>query len=194
MQKQEGREKGQALLAAFAENPKEKSLIEKKLQDRLYQTDCWKNSSTIGITLSSAVEWDTKSVIRRAWSEGKQVAVPKTIPSQKKMQFYYLTNFEEACPGHFGMLEPVPEKTVPVNKKDITLLLVPGLIYTKEGFRIGFGGGYYDRYLADFPNRSLALLHSSQIVPEFEVETFDRPVDYLITEKETIQTKPYTKN
>src|SRR5699024_8900956 len=100
-----------------------------------------------------------------------------------------VTNFEQVRRGHFGMEEPVPEKTQKIEKQQIDLMIVPGLIYNESGYRIGFGGGYYDRFLSDFSHATLALLHSDQLVSSFPVEKFDIPVAFLVTEEGMISSK-----
>lgn len=85
--------------------------------------------------------------------------------------------------GYFGLDEPDVKKTTPVKKDAIDLLIVPGLVFTKKGYRVGFGGGYYDRYLTDFTQPTVSLVHTKQFVEDFPIEPFDIPVQYLVTEK-----------
>jgi len=186
MNKAEWRKTGIDILSSFSKE--EKEAIEQQLHQLLFSTDLWKESQTIGVTLSSPTEWDTRRIILRAWQEGKKVCVPKTVPQTKQMHFYHITDFNQAAPGHFGMEEPLPDKTERLDKKEINLLLVPGLIYNKEGYRIGFGGGYYDRFLMDYPHTTLALLHSKQLSPLIPVEKHDIRLQYLLTEKKCFST------
>lgn len=165
----------------------EKQQIERHIITTLLATEIWKKSNVIGITLSLDIEWDTKSIIKRAWSQGKTVCIPKTYPDEHKIVFYKITSFEQVKKQYYGLEEPVPEKTVALTKDQIDLLIVPGLVFNKGGFRIGFGGGYFDRFLADFPNETVSLLSQLQLVDKIPVENFDIPVENLIVENEIMK-------
>ncbi|EXJ24017.1 5-formyltetrahydrofolate cyclo-ligase [Alkalibacterium sp. AK22] len=162
--------------------------IENDLLDHLFESSLWEQAVSIGVTVSSPREWDTRTIIEKAWEEDKYVCVPKSIHDSKALHFYKLTSFKQLEKGYFGLEEPVPDKTVRCQKADMDLLIVPGLIFNRQGFRIGYGGGYFDRFLKDFHGRTVSLLHSSQLVNTFEAEEHDVPVDYLITEEGLLQT------
>lgn len=162
---------------------KERADISEQLQTNLYATDLWKNADMIGLYLSVGTEWDTRAIIKQARAEGKRVCIPKTMPETWEMIFYQVDDLSQVGPGHWGLDEPIVETTVPVAKEDIALLIVPGLIYTRDGYRVGQGGGYYDRFLTDFINPTVSLLHSNQLVSSLQIEHFDIPINYLITEE-----------
>ncbi|WP_433743147.1 5-formyltetrahydrofolate cyclo-ligase [Falsibacillus pallidus] len=151
----------------------------------LFSTPEWKNAQTIGITVSNSPELDTWSIIKRAWDEGKRTAVPKCLPENKGMVFKQLTTFTELERVFFGLYEP-KESTSPILKVDIDLMIVPGLAYQKNGYRIGFGGGYFDRYLSDYEGAALSLAFKEQIVDSLPFESFDIPVHKIIVEREVI--------
>lgn len=157
------------------------------LQTALFQTELWQNAGTIGIYLSMGNEWDTWAIVAEAFKAGKQVVVPKTVPKTKTLVFFQITDENQTEKGNFGLTEPIVEATIPVEKNEIDLLIVPGLIFTKEGYRIGFGGGYYDRYLANFIHTTVSLASNRQVVESFPIESFDIPVNYLITEVGIVQ-------
>ncbi|HIZ71360.1 MAG TPA: 5-formyltetrahydrofolate cyclo-ligase [Candidatus Atopostipes pullistercoris] len=157
--------------------------ISNQIQDQLFQSDLWRDAQTIGVYLSVGNEWDTREIVNRALEEGRDVVIPKTFPDTKEMVFYQITDLKQTVKGPFNLDEPDTNQTEPVDKDRIDLLVVPGLAFTENGYRIGFGGGYYDRYLANFIHPTVSILHSSQILDTFLVEHFDIPVSYLITEK-----------
>lgn len=163
--------------------------IENDLLDHLFESSLWEEASSIGVTVSSRREWDTRSIIEKAWEEDKRVCVPKSIHDTKVLHFYEITSFRQLEKGYFGLEEPLPDKTVRCHGEDMDLLIVPGLVFNRQGYRIGYGGGYFDRFLAGFSGRTVSLLHSCQLVGSFEVEAHDLPVDFLITEDGLIQTK-----
>lgn len=172
------------MLAAFAQlETAEHEEISNALQKRLFQSGLWENAETIAVYLSVRNEWDTRKIVEQAWADGKRVAIPKTIPDTKDMIFYAITDWSQTVKGPFQLEEPNIEETVRVEKEEMELMLVPGLVFTKEGYRIGFGGGYYDRFLADFIHPTASLVHTNQLTDSFYIEAFDIPVNYLITEQ-----------
>lgn len=160
----------------------EKIAIEKKLEENLFQSKEWQEAERVGVTLAQGFEWNTLGIVERAWQEGKQVCAPKCIPQQKAMIFYDFTNLEQLEKGFHNLVEPKPEETKEVSKTSIDLILVPGLIFDKKGYRIGFGGGYYDRFLKDFSKHTIALIYSKQVRTGLPIESFDVPVRKIITE------------
>ncbi|MCF3941962.1 5-formyltetrahydrofolate cyclo-ligase [Oceanobacillus alkalisoli] len=159
-----------------------KAEIEKEIIQNLINSELWKQATTVGITVSAGFEWDTEALIKEGWKERKTVVVPKCVPDVRRLDFYKLDHFEQLEASYFNLREPNPSETVKVDKQEIDLLVVPGLVFDERGYRVGFGGGYYDRFLTDYPNRTVSLLYSGQLVAEVPKESFDVPVEYLITE------------
>ena len=143
----------------------------------------WKKAETIGIYLSFGNEWDTRIIIKKAWKAGKKVVIPKTFPDVKGMEFYQINDFSEVKKGHFDIEEPIIENKTCTKKDHIDLLVVPGLIFSKDGYRIGFGGGYYDRFLTDFIHPTISLVWSGQLTDDLPTNQYDLPVRYILTEK-----------
>lgn len=161
----------------------ERSRVEKTMHDHLYDSLLWQEAQCIALTVSGEDEWDTRPVIEKAWSEGKSVCVPKSIHSERALHFYKLTSFDQLERGYFGIEEPQTDKTERCEKEAIDLLIVPGLVFTAAGYRIGFGGGFFDRFLKGFNKPTVSLLHSNQIVESFPIEPHDVPVNFLVTEE-----------
>lgn len=162
-----------------------------KVAGVLFTTDEWKNADTIGITVSRGKELDTSYIIRKAWEEGKNLAIPKCIHKTKEMDFRLFTDYSQLEIVYFGLQEPKVETTTAVSPNQIDLLIVPGLIYDEKGYRIGFGGGYFDRYLANYRNNTITLAFDLQVVDEIPKEDFDLPVQKIITDKRVIQSNGY---
>lgn len=160
-----------------------------KIATRLFDDDDWKQANVIGITISKRPEVDTYQIIRKAWEQGKQVVVPKCNPKEKKLVFRTLKEFSQLESVFYGLYEPIEDQTAKVEADDIDLLIVPGLAYTKTGYRVGFGGGYYDRFLTAYSGKTLSMAFENQIVEQFQVETHDLPVSKIITNVEVIYTK-----
>ena len=138
----------------------------------------------IGITISSPPEVDTFQIIRKAWDEGKQIVIPKCLPKERKMDFRKLERFDQLESVYSGLLEPIESKTNLVEPSDIDLLIVPGIAFDSEGFRMGFGGGYYDRFLQSFKGNTVSLAFREQIVSNLPKEDHDIPVEKIITDEE----------
>lgn len=102
------------------------------------------------------------------------------------MIFRQITNFDQLETVYMSLREPIPALTVETEANEIDLLFVPGVAYTRRGERIGYGGGYYDRYLLQYEGKTLSLAFDFQIVSYIPTESFDQNVQKIITEKETI--------
>lgn len=156
--------------------------IEDQLLNHLCAQNFWKNATIIGITISQDSEWNTRPIIEAAWQQGKKVCVPKCYPDKKKLSFYQIESYEQLEVVFYNLQEPIPNETTYIDKKHIELLIVPGLVFDQNGFRIGFGGGYYDRFLKDFTNPTVSLISKRQLVDRVPREHFDIPVQHIITE------------
>lgn len=135
-------------------------------------------------------EVETRDIITRSLAMGKKVAVPLTVSREKKLIPSQVYDFPgDLAPGCWGILEPRPETLRPVDPSEIDLVLVPGLAFDRQGHRLGYGGGFYDRFLAQLPapSTSVALAYSFQVLPEVEHGENDWPVDIIITEAEIIR-------
>lgn len=142
----------------------------------------WNKAKTIAVTVSRGREVDTINIINKAWQEKKQVVVPKCDPKSNTMIFRKITSFQQLETVFFGIQEPIVRETTPVSPDDIDLMIVPGICFDLEGYRIGYGGGYYDRYLAKYHNDSLSLAFSFQLFTRIPREPHDLPIKGLITE------------
>ncbi|MBD1378887.1 5-formyltetrahydrofolate cyclo-ligase [Metabacillus arenae] len=160
--------------------------LTERVLHNLYHTTEWKNAATIGVTFARNREIPTFSLINKAWEEGKIVCLPRCNPVTKQMNFRKFTHEDELETIYFGLKEPIELKTELIQPQDIDLLIVPGVCFNKSGFRIGYGGGYYDRYLADFQGITLSLGLSCQLVDDLPIEDHDIPVRKIITEHEVI--------
>lgn len=157
-----------------------------KIMEQLLTQDVYRNAQVIGITISRFPEVDTKPLIEAAWRAGKKVAIPKCIPSTREMNFRIFTSYDELETVYINLLEPIVDRTTAVSKDQIDLLIVPGIVYSSRGYRIGFGGGYYDRYLTNYACRTISLAFESQLNQNIPIEEHDIPVQAIITENERI--------
>ncbi|SIS36886.1 5-formyltetrahydrofolate cyclo-ligase [Salimicrobium flavidum] len=147
----------------------------------------WAEAETIAITVSKFPEWSTKYYVEKAWKEGKKVAIPKVSPSLKDMDFYLVRSYDQLIPGYSGIMEPDTSTCSIIHKIDIDLLFVPGLLFNYQGYRIGFGGGFYDRYLAGFHGTTVSITSEAQLKRKLPLEEHDIPVQVIITENRIIR-------
>lgn len=158
-----------------------------QIAKRLYQDEYWKMASTVAITMSKMPEVDTWQMIRKAWEQEKRIVVPKCEPKSRAMDFRELTQFSQLESVYSGLFEPIVSETVKVKQDEIDLVIVPGLAFSKTGYRLGFGGGYYDRFLANYQGKTLSLGFESQIVSGIPIEAHDIPVSKIISNIEVIK-------
>ncbi len=160
--------------AMTAEEIEEKSRI---LCQMLVQTEEYRRAQTIYGYLPFNQEVRTLPILEQALRDGKKVALPKIL--DKQMHFAYITDFSQAQRGYGGT--PEPADGAPVAQDRTALVLVPGLAFDQRGFRIGYGGGFYDRFLAQEPEHpAIALCYDFQMLPKLETEEFDVPVDRVL--------------
>lgn len=152
-----------------------------EIAKQLFVDALWQEANTIGITVSNHPEVDTYQIIRKAWEQGKRVVVPKCHPKEKQMSFHELKQFTQLESVFYGLLEPIEALTPKVDAADIDLLIVPGLAYSSKGYRLGFGGGYYDRFLSTYKGRTVSLAFPIQLKEDIPIQDHDLPVNKIIT-------------
>ncbi|MCY8592704.1 5-formyltetrahydrofolate cyclo-ligase [Bacillus haynesii] len=149
---------------------------------KLFQSKQWKKASVIALTISRNREVPTKPIIEQARLEGKTVCIPKCMPETKEMHFRSYQDENDLEVVYFGLQEPIVHKTERMDPEDIDFILVPGICYDRTGYRIGYGGGYYDRYLADFTKDTASLAFECQVIDHVPKEPHDIPVKQVLTE------------
>ena len=151
--------------------------------------DVYQNARTLAVYVSFGSELNTFPLIEQALSDGKRVAVPYCVPKTHIMKMLSIAHFpDDLHPGTMGILEPDPAVSPELAPDAIDLIVVPGVGFTKRGERLGYGGGFYDRYLLKLK----ATAHLVALVPEFllfdalPTEAHDLRIPTLITEKRII--------
>ncbi len=175
MEKSEIRAMIRAKKRAMTETQIEKA--SRELGNLFRQTSLYQRAKTIYGYLPYNQEVRTTAMLEQAIKDGKRVAVPKVFGDQ--MKFIYLEDFTQVAPGYAKIPEPIADG--PVADDPTALVLMPGLAFDLEGHRIGYGGGFYDKFLADEPDHpTLALCYGFQVVSHLQTERFDIPVDQVI--------------
>ena len=151
-----------------------------KIQVALFSLDCFKSADTVCTFISAFKEPDTVEIIKRLLGDGKKVVVPVTDTNNTTLILSYIENMADLKKGAFGILEPTTVK--PARESDIDAVLVPGLAFDKNGGRMGFGKGYYDRFLEKTDAVKIALCYDFQLSDQIPTEPHDVPMDIIITE------------
>ena len=160
-----------------AMTPGQIEIASEKLVQMFLETELYRNAKTIYGYLPYNQEVRTVPILEQALADGKRVAVPKVY--DEEMKFIYLPDLTQVETGYAGIPEPIADG--PIGDDPTALVLMPGMAFTKEGHRIGYGGGFYDKFLANAPNHpTIALCYGFQIVEDLPTEEFDVPVDIVL--------------
>ena len=154
----------------------EKEVMDAWLTEQLLLHPFYKEAKTIATYLSFPHEFQTARLIEQAQKDGKTLLIPKTYP-HGKMDFVVYKP-EQLERNSFGLLEPQGDFTI-LESSQIDLIHVPGLAFNPSGYRIGYGGGYYDRYLEYFPGHTISTIYPCQI-QNFQPEHYDIPVEEVL--------------
>lgn len=156
----------------------------KSIRRRLEQSALYQECSTLMTYVSAKDnEVDTCVLIDSALQSGRVVVVPVVIPGEPELRWARIGSRSELTLAKFGLLEPNPFQRRYVDVHDDALCVVPGLAFTRDGWRIGYGGGYYDRFLASFQGTSVGLAFEIQLAPLLPKGIHDQQLHYVLTEK-----------
>lgn len=181
--------------------PVERTAFSKEIVDKIIHLDCYRNASALLVYVNFRSEVETITLIEKALMDKKTVFAPAV--SGLEMEFFQITSLSELKSGYQGIMEPVQETKVSyrawVRQRETaskkTLLCMPGAAFDRERNRIGYGGGYYDRYLFALSKEpemqsgnieSVALAFSCQIFSKIPCEPHDRRPGRIVTEKEIL--------
>lgn len=139
------------------------------------------------IYVSTEIEVDTRNFILWLFENNIEVAVPKCDPISCEMSFFIIDSFDDLESGSYKILEPDINKCVLAENSDKDICIVPGLSFDKNGFRLGFGKGYYDRFLADFKGTKIGFCYENCLSDSLPRDEYDVSVDFLITEKRVVK-------
>ena len=163
---------------------KKRAMTEEEIVDRseklgqlFVQSEAYRKAKTVYGYLPYNQEVRTVPMLEQALRDGKRVAVPKIYGDT--MKFLYLDDLSKVEKNDMGIPEPIAD--TPVAEDKTALVLMPGLAFTEQGDRMGYGGGFYDRFLAEEPDHpTLALCYDFQMVDSLPTEEFDIPVDTVL--------------
>lgn len=175
----------QILRKRDAINPQEKEILDHKIFKNLINSSFYCKASTIFTFVSFKSEVDTHKLINQAIKDGKIVGVPKIKSKEKGIEVFEIKSLKNLEKGYFGILEPKGNCPIIIPPEDINLALIPGLAFDLKGGRVGYGGGYYDRYLAKVNKKTakLALGYHFQLLGNVPVDDHDIRINGIITDE-----------
>lgn len=157
----------------------------------------WKRAQMVLSYLSVEDEVDTRALIQCAWDHGKAVALPRVIPHTRRMDWYLIDDFDHLEQGSFDIEEPPVEtaRLVRVGDENMgvvpMLAVVPGLTFDHAGYRLGYGGGYYDTFLAAFAGDAIGLCREAQLAADLSaqgvLDAHDQAVVCVVTEERVLR-------
>lgn len=166
------------------ENKAEKDSL---VAQNLLSLDEIKKADTVLCYISLDDEICTDEIVRVLLDSGKSVGAPYCVNNNGNMDFYYITDFDDLRIQSFGVREPVIEKCKKVTSFDNTIIILPGLCFDPNGNRLGYGKGYYDRFLQIHSLISVGLCYNSLIVKKVPTDMYDKKADIIVTENDIIR-------
>ncbi len=163
-------------------NPRK--LKNKKIYSRLIESQKYKDSNMIFVFVSYNSEVSTHDIIIQGLKDGKRICVPKVIDKTRGMKAIEIKSFGDLKEGFKGILEPEFREDLIVDEKDIDLAIVPGVAFDCHGGRLGYGGGFYDRFLPLLNPKCniIGLCYKEQIIEKVPMEEEDVKINCIITE------------
>lgn len=163
-------------------SPREKAESDARITAQVLSSDAYLSAQTVLCYVSLPQEIDTTCILANALMCGKRIAVPR-CRGNGQMDFFVISSPDDLLSGMHGIPEPKETCSLCTPQPD-DLCIVPCLAADARGFRLGYGGGYYDRYLAQHPVRTIGLCHAASVTQTLPTDSFDIPLQKIVTEKE----------
>lgn len=160
--------------------------LSEKIIDTVLKLPVFKKAKTVMVYLNFKNEVDSLRMIEESYKAGKKVVIPHCVKETMEIIPSELNDIEtEIAKGKNGYLQTKKECVKPVPVEDIDLIIVPGIAFDKRCYRLGFGAGYYDRFLRklNFEKPTIGLCYDFQIIHSIPTEPHDIPLDFIITEE-----------
>lgn len=185
LEKQRLREEHLAAREALSEQ--ERSVLDNRITQKLLATSEYAEATTVLTYVSVSSEVSTRMFIECALRDGKTVAVPRCLPGHC-LEFVAIASLEQLVAAPFNLLEPAKElPAVTEDQKNNSICIVPALLVDTKGYRLGYGAGFYDRFLSTYPGKKICLAYQQSLSRETLPHTaFDVAVDVVITESEVL--------
>lgn len=185
LEKQRLREERLAAREVLSEQ--ERSVLDDRITQKLLATSEYAEATTVLTYVSVSSEVSTRMFIESALRDGKTVAVPRCLPGHC-LEFVAITSLDQLIAAPFGLLEPPKElPALTEEQMDASICIVPALLVDAKGYRLGYGAGFYDRFLSTYPGKKICLVYQQNLSREMLPHTtFDVAVDVVITESDVL--------
>lgn len=164
----------------------ERNRLDRLIADRFLTLPQYREAKTVLFYVSLPLEVDTYALMERAFRDDKTVAAPRCVPGTREMDFYILRDIRDLAPGAFGVSEPKVESCEKLTDLSDGLCVVPALGFARDGYRLGYGKGYYDRFLARFSGRTVGLVYDACLKEHLPHDRFDCRVEQIVTENQLL--------
>ena len=164
-----------------------KEFLDERIAQKLFNLDEYKNAETVLIYVSLDEEIKTDGIINTALKSGKKVAVPFCKDSFGNMEFYLIKSLSQLKVGSFNVREPDINNCEALNDFSNSIIIVPAMMYDRNGYRLGYGKGYYDRFLSQYEKTAVGLCYDEMIVSEIPRDKYDKSVDIIVTQSNVIK-------
>ena len=181
LEKQRLREERLAARETLSEQ--ERCVLDESITQKLLATPEYAEAATVLTYVSVSSEVSTRMIIERALCDGKTVAVPRCLPGHR-LEFVAITSLDQLVPAPFNLLEPAKDlSALTESHMNDTICIVPALLVDAKGYRLGYGAGFYDRFLSTYSGKKICLAYQQNLSKtELPHTEFDVPVDMVITE------------
>lgn len=164
------------------------------IQDRVAAMPCFQRAREVLLYAACGNEVQTSALMEALWRRGARVLLPRCHPEEKgRLDLGCVSCRSDLVAGRWGILEPAATACRGVEEFAPEVAVIPGVAFDRDGARLGFGAGYYDRLLGQpglAETRLLGLAYDFQLVPEVPVDPWDRPVHRIVTEQDCIEVLP----
>ena len=168
----------------------ERTRLSHAIAARIASLDAYRTAKTVLVYMNFGAEFAAGIFTQQALRDGKRVLLPKVNRSTNELDIYQVTDLQhDLAPGMWDISEPLVERCARVDAlEEVDFILLPGVAFGRDGARLGYGGGFYDKLLARLTHRPalVAGAYAMQIVEGIPQEANDRKVEWLVTENETI--------
>ena len=185
LEKQRLREERLAAREALSEQ--ERSVLDDRITQKLLATSEYAEATTVLTYVSVLSEVSTRMFVECALRDGKTVAVPRCLPGHC-LEFVAIASLEQLVAASFNLLEPAKElPALTEDQKNNSICIVPALLVDTKGYRLGYGAGFYDRFLSTYPGKKICLAYQQNLSRTMLPHTaLDVAVDLVITESEVL--------
>lgn len=169
--------------------PQNRAELSRAIQQNLWQLDTFHAAQTVFCYVAYRSEVETLPILNQCLVLGKQVAVPLTIPGEKLQAYLIKDTVFDLRPGYCQIPEPDPDRLTRLAPNLIDVVLLPGSVFDRQGGRLGYGGGYYDKFLGNLAPQAvrIGLAFELQVVGQVPLFSHDQLLDYLVTEQGVVR-------